>query len=439
MDLTLLKNNLRESGVIDAIKSVCADKTECYLVGGAIRDCLSGLPISDYDFCFPDNPTEFARQIAAQLGATFFILDEERGHSRFVLKKESGKVSCDFAPFRAPSLESDLRKRDFTINAMAVLCSHGDLQLIDPLHGQDDLARKQLRACSEYSFQDDPLRCLKGIRHAACLDLEVEPETMQRLVSSVPQIDQVASERIRTELAKAISCKKPSRTFQHLKETGILVELFGRASDQAFADALEILARYENTVDKLKTGVCGQVVIDFLSEPCEEYVPMEIALKLAAFLYGYRPVALKSVLQALRFSNRTINLIEQIRSIDAEILSDFVNVATKKRSRARWLSGTGNEPLATAIFMALLTDNESTDLLTSELLIDAYSASLVNGRLAELVSGDWLTDNLGLAEGPAIGRALEQLHLAEINGEVCTRDEAMVWLQNNQKSIDKNF
>ncbi len=441
MNLKPLEEKLRAAGIVEVIASACPEKTVCYLVGGAIRDSLSGTQPNDFDFCFPDDPTDYARAIAGKLGATFFILDAERRHSRFVLKGPQEKLTCDFAPFRAPSLESDLRKRDFTINAMAVACTPGELELIDPLQGMNDLATRTLRACGEYSFLDDPLRCLKGIRHAACMDLTFEPTTLERLVDSVPQIDQVAPERIRTELARAIGSPRASAAFELLARTGLLRELFGQAKPGGSLEiALARLESLEDVIRGLRTGACGQSVRVYLAETCEENIGIDVVLKMAAFFSGYRPVALKSVLKALRFSKRTIGLIEQLLALDAATAASLGQVADKPRSRARWLAGTGREPLASALFLPLAIGGALREnLLQTELLIDAYSACTDKGRLDDLVDGNWLSSEFGIASGPAIGHIRSLLHQAEISGEATSASEARQWLRDNQKLFDIDF
>lgn len=438
-NLSRLQNVLDHSGILEAIISVCRDKTECYLVGGAIRDCLLGRELNDFDFAFPEDPTDHAREIAEKLGATWFVLDAERGHSRFVLKRNDGRIYCDFAPFRAPSLESDLHKRDFTINAMAVALLD-QFQLIDPMQGQEDLARGILRACNDYSFQDDPLRCLKAIRHVIGIDLDFESSTLRNLGEAAPQVDQVAAERLRSELAKTISNKQSARAFEILDQTGLLRELFGRGKSDSLKSALFAVDRMEEIFQALQTGSCGQTVKSFLREQCEEDMTMSTALKLAAFLYEYRPIALKSVLQALRFSNRTIALIEQTQAITPDMIGGLEQVAANNRSRARWLFESGKEPLVTALFIALLSpETPPANLLQAEILIDSYAGSISKGRLRELVDGQWLREHLNIEEGPKIGHVMNLLHLAEIRGEATTPDKAREWILANQKLIDKDF
>jgi len=440
MDLSKLIEPLQENGILDAIRSVCAGKTECYLVGGAIRDYLTNRKLNDFDFCFPEHASSYAEKIARQLGATWFVLDEQREHSRLVIKRVDRKLTCDFALFRAPSLESDLRKRDFTINAMAVSCHHNDPKLIDPLRGQADLAARILRSCSDYSFQEDPLRCLKGVRHAVNLGFDFDPETLTRLIETAPQIDQIASERIRSELSRSIAGVPSTKTFELLHATGLDRELFGPTSAASFDSAIDKVRSMESILKALMTGACGHIITDYIDESCEEDVSIGVALKLSAFLSGYRPVALKSVLNALRFSRRTISLVEQLVRLGSDTVAECEKVANTPRSRARWLSGTGKEPLATAVFMPLVWPGEiRSNLLKAELLIDSYSRCQTDGRLDELVDGTWMAATLGVSEGPGVGRLLALLHGAEIAGEVTTSADAQKWLIENHKSIDNDF
>ncbi|MBQ6668991.1 MAG: CCA tRNA nucleotidyltransferase, partial [Deltaproteobacteria bacterium] len=92
-----------------------ASECPCHLVGGAVRDALLGRPVHDWDVITPEKADDLARRFAQSLNGTWFELDAERGYSRVCL----AQGSVDFAPWRAATLEEDLRARDFTINALA--------------------------------------------------------------------------------------------------------------------------------------------------------------------------------------------------------------------------------------------------------------------------------------------------------------------------------
>ena len=155
------------------------DGREVYVVGGAVRDALLGLEVKDVDLIFPEDPTVLAKSFAKEHGGHWFWLDEERKQSRVVFNHDETCPDFDFAPFRASSLDLDLFDRDFTINAIALSLSTdpATTPLVDPAHGLEDLQKDLLRMVSRDAFSNDPLRIVKGIRHATALDLQVEDDT----------------------------------------------------------------------------------------------------------------------------------------------------------------------------------------------------------------------------------------------------------------------
>ena len=174
---------------------------DLYLVGGALRNALLGLPVSDFDFASPVDPTALARRFASNCGGRWFCLDVARCQSRVVWAgKGIGPLTFDFAPFRATDLEGDLRARDFTVNALAL--SLRTRTLHDPLGGGDDLARALLRACSPQAFTDDPLRILRAARLAVGLGFRIAAATQEQAATAAGGLGEVAAERRGDELVR---------------------------------------------------------------------------------------------------------------------------------------------------------------------------------------------------------------------------------------------
>src|SRR5271169_3006684 len=159
------------SPLLDSIRDALPD-VELYLVGGAVRDLLLDRVSYDLDFAVAEDAIHIARRAANALHADFYVLDESFDTARVILPVENGlRDILDFAAFRGSDLESDLRGRDFTINAIAF-----DLRnqtILDPLGGASDLRAKLIRACSELSLQDDPIRILRAVRQAAAFDFRI--------------------------------------------------------------------------------------------------------------------------------------------------------------------------------------------------------------------------------------------------------------------------
>ncbi len=214
--------HLKFSPLFDRVLAVLPGDMPLYLVGGAVRDALLGRPTHDLDFALPGNALKLAGQVADRLGAAYFPLADEPRTGRVVLILEgSERAILDFASFRGPDLESDLRARDFTINAMAVPVEALD-QVIDPLGGGGDLHRRTLRTCHPDAFQDDPLRVLRAVRLATALSLHILPATRAQLRQALPHLDRVSPERVRDELFRMLEGPTPATAFQALDLLGVL-------------------------------------------------------------------------------------------------------------------------------------------------------------------------------------------------------------------------
>ncbi|MHA0034492.1 HD domain-containing protein [Deinococcus sp. PESE-13] len=188
------------------------------LVGGAVRDWLRGVRSADYDWAHPD-PAAGARALAALVGGAAFPLDEERGYWRVT----AGEVQHDFVPL-PPNLEDDLRRRDFTVNAIAL---REGRHLVDPLGGQQDLKRRVLRMVSEDNLRADPLRAWRAARFVTTLGFTLEPQTEQavRQVAADLKAGRLpfpAWERVRDELHALLRSPDAARGILTLEALGLL-------------------------------------------------------------------------------------------------------------------------------------------------------------------------------------------------------------------------
>lgn len=214
--------------IVERVRQLLPEDLPVYLVGGAVRDALRGRPAHDLDFVLEKGVLDLARRTANALrrdgdwDVAYYPLDVERETARVILIPRSGeRTILDFATFRGPDLLSDLRARDFTINAMAV--SVQQLQsLIDPLGGAADLKEKRLRACSDTAFEDDPLRIIRGVRIAANLGFLIVPETRGLMRRAVPGLERVSPERRRDELFRILEGPQPAAGIRALEALGAL-------------------------------------------------------------------------------------------------------------------------------------------------------------------------------------------------------------------------
>lgn len=205
---------------------------KCYLVGGALRDYLLGRDASDFDVATDANPEEilgaFKRVIPTGIKhgtvtVLFRSLEIEVTTFRTESSYEDGRHP-DRIEYAA-TIEEDLSRRDFTINAMAFDLSSGTL--VDPHGGREDLARGLIRAVGDprARFREDGLRPLRAIRFASQLGFDIDPATAAAIRPSIDRFRMVSAERVRDELQKILLSSVPSRGLRLLEETGLLAEI----------------------------------------------------------------------------------------------------------------------------------------------------------------------------------------------------------------------
>lgn len=172
------------------------------LVGGAVRDALLDRlkPQPDLDLVVPSGALALTRTLANRLGGSCVVLDQERDMARLVLRG----WTVDIARQDGSSLEADLQRRDYRLNAIA-LPLRGPAQLIDPTGGLADLQQGRLTAVRESNLTDDPLRLLRGLRLMAEIPLSLDPMTAGWMRRHRQQLTQAAPERILAELQKLVA------------------------------------------------------------------------------------------------------------------------------------------------------------------------------------------------------------------------------------------
>ena len=189
------------------------------LVGGAVRDALLQRlgPYPDLDLVVPQGAIKLCQRLAKKHRGTAVVLDRERDMARLVL----GPWSLDLAAQEGPDLSSDLQRRDYGINALA-LPLRAQAPLLDPTGGLGDLAKRQLRALSEANLLADPLRLLRGPRLAAELNFSLESTTAALISRHSAALPQVAAERVLAELEKLAGCPGGDAGLQQASDLGLL-------------------------------------------------------------------------------------------------------------------------------------------------------------------------------------------------------------------------
>jgi len=225
----------------------------CYLIGGFVRDKLLGRGCKDIDVVCLGNGIDLAHAIAETLRpkpkVSFF---KNFGTAHFNYKgfdvefvgarKESYRRDSRKPEVAPGTLEDDQRRRDFTINALAIdLTGDNYGKLIDPFNGVEDLKHGIIRTPldPDVTFSDDPLRMMRGIRFATQLHFSIFPETLEAIARNNERIGIISMERIVDELNKIILSRKPSIGFDLLFRTGLLKHFFPQMTELAGAEFID--------------------------------------------------------------------------------------------------------------------------------------------------------------------------------------------------------
>ena len=203
------------------------------LVGGAVRDGLLGRRPErvDLDLVVPGDAIALSRDLARRFGGSAVVLDGERSIARLVLRG----WTVDLARRLGPDLETDLGRRDYSVNAMALTLAETP-RLLDPHGGLADLEQGELRALSEANLLDDPLRMLRGIRLASELGFAIEARTWAWICAHHGRLDGVAGERVLAELERIAATATGEQGLARVWSAGLL-------ASQADAPAMAALAR----------------------------------------------------------------------------------------------------------------------------------------------------------------------------------------------------
>ena len=262
---------------------------EIFVVGGAVRDALMGLPVNDRDWVVVGStPEAMTAQGFVPVGKDFPVFLHHQSREEYALARTERKTARGYKGFAVQAdpevtLEEDLARRDLTVNAMAVpeaLAHAGPRawagQIVDPYGGQRDLQHKVLRHVTE-AFAEDPVRILRVARFAARFaEFSVADETLALMHQMVEdgEADHLVPERVWQELAKGLMSEKPSRMFEVLRECGALQVLLPEL------DRLWGVPQRPEYHPEVDTGVHVMLVMDMAAR-----LNMPLAVRVACLMH----------------------------------------------------------------------------------------------------------------------------------------------------------
>jgi tRNA nucleotidyltransferase (CCA-adding enzyme) len=280
---------------------------QIYCVGGAVRDRLLGLPVQDHDWVVVGStPEEMAALGYTPVGSDFPVFLHPETHEEYALARTERKTAAGYKGFNVyaspdVTLEQDLLRRDFTVNAIA---QDTDGNLIDPYNGQADLKAGILRHVSD-AFAEDPVRILRGARFAARFGFTFAPETLALMKTMVTngEVDALVAERVWQELARGLMEKHPSRFFTTLRECGALKKILPEV------DALYGVpqpAHYHPEID------CGVHVMMVLDDTAKHDRPLEVRFAALGHDLGKATTPEDTLPRHIGHEQRSVDLLKNL-------------------------------------------------------------------------------------------------------------------------------
>ncbi|MBO5738601.1 CCA tRNA nucleotidyltransferase [bacterium] len=438
---------------------------EGYLVGGSVRDLLMEKSYLDRDIAIK-NAYDFARKLEERFNATFIELDAENKIYRLVLEDKINYL--DISEIQGKNIEEDLARRDFTINAIAINLSSGDV--IDPFNGQIDIKNKIIRHIKDTNFTDDPLRILRAFRFASITGFDITKETKYCIDKYKYLLLNPAKERINYELMKLFGGYNCSNVLLKMNEFGILEEIFPCINDMKkvppnthhHLDLFNHVVETVRNIDNLYLN-SNELVKNHLDRIDFGGFPRLSHLKIAGFLHDigkystwtieesgrhrfikHDDVGAKmcvSLLRDMKFSKKQIEYISTMikthiypsNVIDAPELNDKVMMRYLRKMEENVID---NIILAKADRLSARGEAITEEIINKNLagldkLLNFYLEKRETMKpLPKLVDGYEVMQILNIKQSPLLGEILNSLKEAQINGDINTKEEALNFVKN---------
>jgi len=457
MNLERLKEDIDRDPVLSALSRLAKEKSiPLFLVGGYLRDLMLGTHAKDYDFALPKEASFSIAMIEDTLRLYFFRIGKEETNTVTyrILKEE---MSVDISFLQGETIEEDLRRRDFTINAMAFSLKDETFHRVE--RSLEDMDKKLIRAVSDRSIDQDPLRMLRAIRYLCSLEgFTMDEDLLKGICAKKEEITKIPAERIKTELDRIVLSCRVSIGMKFLYESTLLLTLFPELRGlenlgQGEYHRLNVLPHILLTIEKLSWA------FDWIALQGRKISLTEedrLSLSYAALFHdlgkqdtyskdekekvhflmheSYSCQRAKEIMARLRFSNQLKNKI--LHLIQHHMRIHNLPRGTQEGALKRLVNQMGDEtPL---LILHTLADKEaSRGVLSVQVdevveghclrILELYKEKdIVHPR--PLINGDDVMA-LGYAPGPLIGQILDVMLQKQVEGEIKNKEEALKLLR----------
>jgi tRNA nucleotidyltransferase (CCA-adding enzyme) len=383
-------------GLVKDISGQAAEQGQrVYLVGGVVRDLLLGYHNFDLDLVVEGDAVKLAQQVAktsqAKLLAHHRFGTAKLKYENFTLDLATARKETYSRPGALPAvtpgtLKDDLIRRDFSINAMAISLAAKDYgELVDPHQGKNDLEHHLIRILHPGSFSDDATRILRAVRYEQRLGFELEAQTAQLLKRDIPMLDTISGDRIRHELELIFKEKQPEFVINRLGELGVLARISPSLKSDGWVVEKFAKARRLKKPNLLPSLYFCLLVYSLSEKDIEQFLArLNIPAKLSRAMRD--TFRLKTSLPLLDKPARKPSEIYYLLREYEPVAIQANAIATESSMVHRYLQ----------LFLTKLR----------------YVRTSLDGEELK---------KLGISAGPEMGKVLQILHKAKLDGEVRTR------------------
>ncbi len=374
----------------------------------------------DLDFVLPSDAVETAQAIARHYRAGFVVLDSERQIARVVFEQGT----ADFARQVGATLEDDLRRRDFTVNAIAYNPHTKDL--LDPLAGYEDLQRKRLRMVSIENLAEDPLRLLRAYRQAAQLGFSLAPETQQAIRHLAPNLSKIAAERVQSELNYLLGSSRGTSWIKTACEDGLLQDWLPSATIEhliqveAIDDVtVHIQENWTEFWSELSRTVRGTPQ----GSEAKGSVRTWVTIAKLASLLPEDPTLAEAQLWRLKYSRAEIQAVSTVVKSLPQVRSPEISNGSLAEQYRFFQSVGAVFPAIALLSLAIQLPVEMVKHWVDRFLDPSDPVAHPH----PILTGQDLMIGLQIPPSPQIGRLLAALQLARAEGKVSNREEALAF------------
>jgi putative nucleotidyltransferase with HDIG domain len=453
MDLNQLRQEIRKDPILSELSRLAREKkTPLFLVGGYLRDLLLGTRAKDYDFALPKDASSFIETIEKALHLHFFKVGKEEIHTTTYRIIKEG-MSIDLTFLQGETIEEDLRRRDFTVNAVAFSLHDETFHWVEG--ALEDVAKKLIRTVSNRSIDLDPLRMLRAIRYLCTLEgFAIDKELKEEISLKREKILSLPAERIRTELDQILLSPRPAVGIRSFYESNLLFSLFPELkglenlgqNEHHYLDALfhtlfivekiswafQWVARNDretllNQEDRLSLYYAAL----FHDIGKQDTYSQDEKGRVHFYTHeAFSVQAAKGIMERLRFSNLMKNKVLHLVKNHMRILN--LSWETKETALRRLVNQIGDEtPLL--VLLSLADKEASRGILSAQIdeVVERHCLRILElFREKDIVHPPPLITGhdvmaLGYSSGPKVGQILSFVSQKQVEGEIKNREEAL--------------